>query len=181
MKMSSRGEQFEGGNKVIEYLGERIILDQTVDSKRERFDRYKHDAQQQRQQDQRNMEMKAHMHNRFFKKMKYGTMFDRIMEEEGPDENEDSSDVSSMLQSEEDEQILKPKKSGVRDDSDDDSNSIKSVEELTPNAARKGTRVRELKRGMTFTKNQRRRQRKKEKKKNQQEQHDKEQKQMEAF
>ena len=43
------------------------------------------------------------MHNRFFKKMKYGTMFDRIMEEEGPDENEDSSDVSSMLQSEEDE------------------------------------------------------------------------------
>ena len=44
MKMSSRGEQFEGGNKVIEYLGERIILDQTVDSKRERFDRYKHDA-----------------------------------------------------------------------------------------------------------------------------------------
>ena len=68
------------------------------------------------------MEKKAHMHNRFFKKMKYGAMFDRIMEEENPDGEEDSSDVSSMLQSEEDEP-QKHKKVGVQDVSDDDSNS----------------------------------------------------------
>ena len=74
------------------------------------------------------MEKKAHMHNRFFKKMKYGAMFDRIMEEEDPDGQEDSSDVSSMLQSEEDEP-QKAKKVRVQNASDDDSNSIKSVEE----------------------------------------------------
>ena len=103
------------------------------------------------------------MHNRFFKKMKYGAMFDRIMEEEDPDGQEDSSDVSSMLQSEEDEP-QKAKKVRVQNASDDDSNSIKSVEENNQNLVRKGTRARELKRGTTFTKNQRRRQRKKEKK-----------------
>ena len=68
--MEPQRDEFEGGSKVIEYLGERIILDQSVDTKRKAYRQYDDDAQRQRKQHELNMERKAHMHNRFFKKMK---------------------------------------------------------------------------------------------------------------
>ena len=49
MNVSYHQEQFEGGNKVIEYLGERILLDQTIETKRKRFSQYDEDAMQQKE------------------------------------------------------------------------------------------------------------------------------------
>ena len=111
------------------------------------------------------MERKAHMHNRFFKKMKYGAMFDRIMEEDMPGQ-EDSSDVSSMIQSEEEDDYVgvKRKKSGAWG-SDEDSNGNREFDRRKELIKRKSTMHSPLKRGATFSKNQRRRQRKKDKKK----------------
>ena len=71
--------------------------------------------------------------------------------------------MSSMLQSEEDEQS-RPKRGGIMNASDDDSNSLKSGDEFSPNIRKSSAKKQQLKRGMTGTKNQRRRQRKKEKK-----------------
>ena len=39
-------DEFEGGSKVIEYLGERILLDQSVDTKRKAHRQYDDDAVQ---------------------------------------------------------------------------------------------------------------------------------------